>query len=403
MVVSTYSLVQKNRWLHWLASQTFFAGQSHFHAASIQPEALSLKSDFDRLKSSVLSLVVGCTFGLVWGVSHGSLSVGQLLGQSLTGGIIGVIGSCCSPRIFYRLLLGFLAGSILGGLFGLVYGHILWPFWNFWNVSIAFPFDKSWGTHWERSLLMNLPNAMPLAINLGLAISFLTLVPHIWFGYYDGILWQSRIRFEIRKIGYAFLFSAIPAILLVRGGLSIEVLGFSLAFSSSLGFALALKARKYDQKTVHGRSRWVSIALANSCYLLLLLVPSAVALILYVGNDIFYTIQSYALVNRFFPQYPWLKLMRAPMLDLSMFTMGLYFGLHLGLIWVLRSRPVSALLSLLQYGALRLTIWIYGLGPLNYRAFLQAMVEQGILVDEPQGHRFRDAPTFEFYALTLQY
>ncbi len=86
----------------------------------------------------------------------------------------------------------------------------------------------------------------------------------------------------------------------------------------------------------------------------------------------------------------------------SLFSIGLYFGLNLGLIWVLRSRPVSALLSLLQYGSLRLTIWIYGLGPLNYVAFLKAMVEQGILVDEPQGHRFKDSQTFEFYALTLQ-
>ncbi len=410
MAVSTYPLIQKNRWLHWLALQTFFAGRSHFHTAAVQPESLSLQSDFNRLKSSILSFVVGCTCGLTWGLLSGSLSGGQWLGQALAGGLIGSIAaSCCSPKLFYRLLLGLLAGSILGGLFGLLYGHMLWPFWN---VSATFLFSKSWETYWNRSLLMNLSDAMSLAMNLGLVTSLLTLVPCVWFGFCDEIIWQSVIRFKIRNIGYALLFSAIPTILLVRGNLSIEILGFFLAFSTSLGFALALKTRKYEtrkhetrkheQPTVHGRSRWVPIAVTNACYLLLLLVPSAVALMLYISNDIFSVIQSYALANRFVPQYPWLKLMREPMLQLSMFTAGLYFGLHLGMIWVLRSRPVSALLSLLQYGALRLTIWIYGLGPLNYRAFLRAMVAQGILVDEPQGHRFKDASTFEFYALTLQ-
>ncbi len=295
MVISTYPLAQKNHWLHWLAAQTFLAGRSHFQAIAIQPENLSSKSTFNRLKSSILSFVIGFILGLIWGFSRGDLSGGQLLGQSLIGGIIGSLASCFSPRIFYRLLLGLLAASFLGSYFGLVYGHVLWPFGD---VLIALPIaDKSWEMHWETSLLTKLPNVILEAINLGAIICFATLAPLTWLGCLDQIIWQSRIKFKVSNIGYALLFSAIPIALLERAHISSGTLGFFLAFSSSLGFTLALKARKCEQPTAHYRSHWVTIALANSCYLLLLLVPSAMALVLHVGCNLFYTIQSYALVN----------------------------------------------------------------------------------------------------------
>lgn len=392
---------QKN-WLHWLALQTFFAGRTHVQVPLISLEALSLKVKLPRLRHFGMGFVTGslCLIGL--GLGGEPLSGSQVLVRSLLGGMLGgtvswVFGFI-PPKQCYRLLVGLIAGTVLGAFFGLIYGHMVQ---HFFAVAIALPFgSRDWSEYWEASLPAQMMDLLGRGIFSGMILGWLTLIPAAVLGYLDQIIWGSRIRVSGRSLGQVLLWSAIPAVLLGWLTTPSGGLGFFLALSSNLGFAIALRSRKLESSRVRYRSPWVKIAFLNSCYLLLLAVPSALVLLLHGANSLFSSIQLYALGNHFSAQYPWLKTLRDPMHQVLMATTGGYFGLSLGLVWVLRGRPVSALLSLIQYGVLRLTIWLYGLGPLNYGAFLRRMVAQGVLVAEPQGYRFGDAEALKEYALT---
>jgi hypothetical protein len=185
------------------------------------------------------------------------------------------------------------------------------------------------------------------------------------------------------------------------------MIGPAIIFSASLVFVFALRPKM--QRTMGDDRSTLSpkTAIFNSSYLLLLVFPALLSLVIFVvvqWHDLVFIhvvmdhIRSKS-PGKWTEKYPWLFMMKHPIAELRFFWLAMSFVLTTVLIWLLRSRPVFASLSLIQYGVMRFLIGLYGLGPFNYHAFLKSAVDQGILTHDIQGYQFVDSDDLAFYAL----
>jgi hypothetical protein len=336
-----YSLQNQNRWLHWLALQNLFSEQSHFQIYDIQPDRLSGR--FQKLS--------------------------------------------------YRLLFGAIAGLLIGGYFGLLYGPIILPISTFITPTQLPPFRPDWQARWDTSILIGLPILLRASVIAGVFVGWIALILNAFRGIFDKIQWMSPLHWKTKNL----LLFCLPII--VCAVFDPRMIGPAIIFSASLIFAFALIPKA--QRTIGDDRLTLSpkTAALNSSYLLFLIFPALLSLVIFVVVEwhslVFIHVAMDHLHSK--PSMKWNE--KYPMAELRFFWQSMSFALVLGLVWLLRSRPVLAAVSLIQYYVMRFLIGLYGFGPFNYHSFLKSAVDQGILAHDIQGYQFVDPDDLEFYAL----
>jgi hypothetical protein len=344
-----YSLRNQNRWLHWLALQNLFSERSHFQIHDIQP---------DRL-----------------------------------GGRF--------QKLMYRLLFGAIAGLLIGGCFGLLYGPIILPVSIFITPMELPPFRADWQARWDTSLLIKLPIMLQNSVITGIFVGWIALIINALRGMFDKIQWMSPLQWEIRNL----LLFCLPIIVVSIVNPSLTSPG--IIFSASLIFSFALTPEAARIMGDNRSNLSPQTAVFNSSYLLFLIFPALLSLVIFVvvqWHDLVFMHVVTDHISSKLPmkasaKHPWLIMMKNPIAELRFFLESMSFVLSLSLVWLLRSRPVSAAISLIQYCVMRFLIGLYGLGPFNYHAFLKSAFDQGILTHNIQGYQFVDPDDLEFYAL----
>jgi hypothetical protein len=357
-----YSLRNQNRWLHWLALQNLFSERSHFQIHDIQPDRLSGR------------------FQQLW----------------------------------YRLLVGAIAGVLLGGWFGLTYSTAILPFIppHAYGPSITNGGDAvyRWSLIWNSSIIMQLPTIIRKSIISGICIGWLILGFYSVNGLFKETQWMQPLRLRLDGVGKSICISSLFALLLslfLDGTVHLDITGFLIGFSSSLIFSIALtpKARQYNQNSQ--LDACPQTALANASLLLWLIVPSLFMMIVFVAINFDLLVLLHVFVEnrrsqiplKIYEVYPGIKFMGSLIRGFSYLLYALSWGFCSGLPGMTRSRPVLAAISLIKYGVMRFFIGFYGLGPFNYGAFLRSAIDQGILTHDIQGYQFVDPDDLEFYAL----
>jgi hypothetical protein len=343
-----YSLRNQNRWLHWLALQNLLSEKSHFQIYDIQPDRLSGKFQ----------------------------------------------------KLLYRLLFGILAGLLLGSYFGFLYSSILLPASSTLYQSLP-PFNNDWQVRWDRSILNQVPVILKHFTIAGTFLGLITLIPNSFRGSFDKIAWMSPLQWRIKNL----LWLCLPII--VSNIFGPDMIGPAIIFSASLVFAFALTPKM--QRTMGDDRSTISpqTAIFNSSYLLFLIIPAALSLAIFVVVEWHSLVFIHVVIDhvssklpmKASAKHPWLTMMKNPMAELRFFSQAMSFVLTTALVWLLRSRPVFAAISLIQYGVMRFLIGLYGLGPFNYHAFLKSAIDQGILRHDVQGYQFVDPEDLGFYAL----
>ncbi len=344
-----YSLRNQNRWLHWIALQNLLSERSHFQIYDIQPDRLGGKF----------------------------------------------------KKLLYRLLFGAIAGLLIGGCFGLFYGPIILPVSSFITPRELLPFRPDWWTRWDTSTLIKLQMMLQNSTIAGVFLGLTTLIPNTFTGAFDKISWMSPLQWKIKNL----LWCCLPII--ISTVLNPSMIAPAIIFSASLIFAFALMP---ESRQIMSADRSISspqTALFNSSYLLFLVFPALLSLVTFVIIEWHDLVFLHVVVDhisskspgKWSGKHPWLFMMKHPIAELRFFLISMLFVLTTALVWLLRSRPVFAAISLIQYGVMRFLIGLYGLGPFNYGSFLRSTINQGILKHDIQGYQFVDPEDLAFYAL----
>lgn len=341
-----YSLRDQNRWLHWLALQNLLSERSHFQIHDIQP---------DRLNGRF-------------------------------------------QKLWYRLLFGAIAGLLLGGYFGLLYSPILL---HIYSTVLPIPYNSDWQLRWDQSILHQVPLILKNSAIASIFLSLIALILNSFIGVFDKINWMSPLQWKTKRI----LWLCLPII--ASTVISPTIIGPAIIFSASLVFSFALMPKMRRTMDENRQSLSPQTAIFNGSYLLFLIIPATLSLAIFVVLEwhslVFMHVVSdhvrSKLPMRASVKHPWLITMKNPIAELRFFLEAMSFVLTTALVWLLRSRPVFAALSLIQYSVMRFLIGLYGLGPFNYNAFLRSAVDQGILTHDIQGYQFVDPDDLEFYAL----
>ncbi len=237
----------------------------------------------------------------------------------------------------YRFGVGLSLGTVYGLLFGFMYRSVIAaPIVSIIalpTVSNLFSEELFWQNTFFQYLAQALLS-LQFAPLLGVSLALLGTLPAALLGGLDEIRPIETLRWSWRRLGW--LGGAIPlGLLIVLQGKGI---GFILSLSLSLVFSFGLVSANVEDKTVPNEGIWRSAA--NASYLLLLAELSVVLQIWWFFDH----------QNLLFPE--------------------LGFGFSVGLVFILRSKPVSAGVALVQHLVLRTILWLSGATPRNYGRFL---------------------------------
>jgi DNA polymerase III delta prime subunit len=274
----------------------------------------------------------------------------------------------------YRLGVGLILGLSYGFLFGFVYRSViaapmisaiaLPAFGDVWQ-----PFLEEW--LWQ-STFMNIifPHTLALDIGptLGMMIGVLGTFPTAILGQFDRISPIESLQFSWQKARRIILGGILFGIVALHwsGGLGG---GLVVSLVISLLFSFGWVSARIEEKTVPNEGIWRSALIAST---LILLVDLSVVL------DLFQFTNPYLFQH---------------------FIQGLGLGFSIGLVMILRSKPVIAGVALVQHSVLRTLLWVSGYTPRNYARFLRYATRCALMQQVGGSYVFLHRLFLEYFAL----
>ncbi|MCG8366278.1 MAG: CHAT domain-containing protein [Pseudanabaenales cyanobacterium] len=276
----------------------------------------------------------------------------------------------------YRLSVGLLLGVIYGTLFGFIYRSVivLWTvYFNAYVVPFAgddwmhFPGETTWHFSFFPIVFHHMM-ALDFGPMVGRIIGICSVLPSALLGQFDLIKPIESLQFSWQR---ARLIVSLGIILSVLAGQFTGGAGCGAIVSLmiSLLFSFGWVSANIQSKTFPNEGIWRSASIAST-------------LLFLVDISIFLGLVQF--MNPFLFEY---------------FMHGLGLGFSVGLLVILRSKPVSAGIALLQHIVLRTVLWGSGFTPRNYVRFLNYATRCALMQQVGGGYIFLHRFFLEYFAL----
>jgi|GEM_PF-2606402 len=274
----------------------------------------------------------------------------------------------------YRLGVGVTLGTVYGFLFGFIYRIIIaLPITTMVTGSDIGPFfleEVLW--RWRLLELLSLNHiALTLSPGFGVMIGLAGTLPAALMGQLDEIKPIESLQWSWRRTRLILFGGIITGVLfqLVLGG---GGAGLILGLVISLLFSVGWVETHVQSKTMPNEGIWRSAAIATS---LIWLVDLSI-----LGS---------------------IWLFMNPLLFQG-FMHSLGFGFSIGLLGILRSKPVVAGVAVIQHCILRIVLWVSGSTPRNYARWLRYVVRCALMQQVGSGYVFIHRRLLEYLALKEQ-
>lgn len=277
-------------------------------------------------------------------------------------------------QLAYRLGTGLVVGMSYGLVFGFIYRSVIsaplmlattTPF----LFNLGFPGALGWRYLYVDNLLRHF-QAWQIAPVVGLIVGVMGVLPPALIGRLDEINPVENLRWSWRRATFISSGSALVGAGVLGIGLGGLGLGIVVSLVIALLFSVGWQQSTAQGKTLANEGIWRSVAIATS---LIWLVDLSIGLegLLFMNPTLF-----------------------------PGFMQGLGLGFSVGLLAILRSKPVAAGVAVLQHSLLRTILWLSGYTPRNYAQFLNYATRRILLQQVGSGYVFLHRLLLEHFALS---